>query len=77
MVKKYAKGLIVDTDLAAKAAGVESVTDPKVEAYIHFIVSGLNREGYKFMGGVYRHTQPGQSDEPDDRLEMAIILDTG
>jgi hypothetical protein len=74
----YAKGFILDRNLVAKLAKVESETDPKVAAYIHSIISGLNREGYKFIGGVFRPPQPGQRAEfGDKRLEMAIVLETG
>lgn len=72
MEKEYAKGFILDRHLIAKLAEVESTSDPEVDAHIHVIINGLNREGYKFIGGVYRYNQIGQR-----RLEMAIVLETG
>ena len=42
--KQYVKGFILDRNMVAKVAGVESPTD---------------LDGYKFIGAIHRNTQPG------------------
>ena len=47
MEKQYVKGFILDRNMVAKVAGVESPTD--LDACL---------DGYKFIGAVHRNTQP-------------------
>jgi hypothetical protein len=77
MEKRYVKGFILDRDLVAKVAGVKSPNDPEVDEYIRVIIDGLNRCGYKFIGGVYERTRPGQQYDRSTHLAVAIVLDIG
>jgi hypothetical protein len=75
MEKLYAKGFKLDRNMIAKVAEVESSNNPEVDEYIHVIINGLNRSGYKFIGA--EHTPPGQQPDGRTHLAVAIVLETG
>jgi hypothetical protein len=71
--KQFVKGFIIDHDLVAKAAGIDR-SDPHVHYFTRVIMRALNRDGYKFIGSVYQHIQPGQ--QPNEKnLGSAIVLE--
>ena len=75
MTTQFVKGYIIDYNLVAKAAKIDA-SDPDVHYYTRIIMMGLNRDGYKFIGSVYRRIQPGQ--KPDEKdLALAIVLEIG
>jgi hypothetical protein len=60
----------------AKLAGVEDTNDPEVDAYLHVIVDGLNRGGYRFIGAVHKPLRPGE-ERSREQLALAIVLEIG
>jgi hypothetical protein len=73
--KQFIKGYIIDYDLVAKAANIDA-SDLNVHHYTRVIMSALNRDGYKFIGSVYRHVEPGKQPNEKD-LALAIVLEIG
>ena len=64
--KQYVKGFILDRNMVAKVAGVESPSD---------------LDGYKFIGAVHRNTQPHVLEIRGDyealkKMELQPIDDT-
>jgi hypothetical protein len=48
-----------DTGLVAKAVKIDA-SDPDVHYFTRVIMRALNRDGYKFIGSVFRHIEPGE-----------------
>ena len=75
MKKQYVKGFILDRHLVAKILEAKHATNPEVNRFIHTVVRGLNCDGYKFIGTVYRHKSDPMFSE--SKLALAIVLEVG
>jgi hypothetical protein len=73
--KQFVKGFIIDQGLVARAAGID-YNDPEVHNDIFTITRGLNRDGFKFLGVVYQHSQSGKQPDEND-LALAIVFEIG
>ena len=65
----FVKGFKIDHEKIANCH-LSSSSDPKVHSYIDAVVRLLNRDGYKYIGGVYGH-------ENRDEIDMVVVLEEG